>query len=682
MTQEGPDPAPPPEAAPHLDAQDTPALVDEPLSLAAFRRLSGVVSGVPYVKLLVDRQTDAVHFIADAAYRFHSDYVAERILGVSRDELDQRIDEWNRESYTSPERRFLIGTLGLYEREGRLFFTVETAEIDDMGSPLLEALYDRTRALVDPALPLYWKPANHAQERAAASLDRARLPRIFARELERDADYVPLCPGSAEGRLRAFRDEAELRRAAGTLEPYDVLVMPRVPDDVPRAAGFLSTEPVTPLSHVNVLAHGWRIPNAVQRGALDEIEARGLDGRWVRYVVDADATRVSLEPLERAPDHTLARRGHDLGARVRVAPPMLGETGALGLSRLRASARERVGTKAANLGELFHVLAHGSPRLLGYYQVPRPPRATLLPHLSERLGLPREADGAVLLKRAERFLREGFRVPRGLALPFGVAERALSRCPAALRAEGRLSLALELDLRELDAVCLEVAHAVRHLRLDDELCDTIERGLAEHLAGATTLVVRSSSNAEDLPGFSAAGVYDSKTHVTTREGVLDAVRAVWASLYSPRAVRLRHEAGIGLGEARMAVVIEEEIAMPEGSMGGVLVTANPLSPRDFRHVYVNVSQASVERVVGGRELPMQYLFNTVEGGGRTLSLGHEARELDEARYAALERLALAGRLLEPCFAPDLAASTPLDVEWIHASGTTWLLQARPYGSAP
>jgi hypothetical protein len=670
---QGEEPSPP-----SARADEAVALVNAPLSLAAFRRLAGVVSGVPYVKLLVDRQTEALHFIADAAYRFHSDYVAERILGIPRGELDLRIDEWNRESYASPARRFLIGTLGLHEREGRRFFTVETAEIDDMGPPLVEALYARTRALVDPALPLFWKPANHTQELAAEALDRARVPRILARELEGDRDFVPLCPGVAEGRLRAFRSEADFRRAVSTLERRDVLVMPRVPDDAPRAAGFLSAEPVTPLSHVNVLAHGWGIPNAVQRGALEDVEARGLDGRWVRYVVDADATRVSLEPLARPPDAAPGAAR----SRVRVSQPVLGDAAPVALSSLRASARERVGTKAANLGELMHLLAHGSPLLLGYYRVPRPPRATLLPHLAERLGLPRAADERALLARAERFLGEGFRVPRGLALPFGAAELALTRCPAALRALGRLSLALELELRELDAVCVEVVRALGQLRLPDEVCEGIERGLAEHLPGVTTVVVRSSSNAEDLPGFSAAGIYDSKTHVTTREGVFDAVRAVWASLYSPRAVRLRHEAGIGLDEARMGVVIEEEIAMPEGSMGGVLVTANPLAERDFRHVYVNVSRRSVEGVVGGRELPQQYLFNTVEGGGRTLSLGAAGRELDEPLYQALEALALAGRLLEPCFAPDLAGSTPLDVEWIHAAGTTWLLQARPYGSAP
>lgn len=670
-------PAPP--AAPREPTEPI-ALIDERLTLAAFPALAGRVSGIPYVKLLLDKETGSLHFIADAAYRFHSDYVAERILGIPAAALDARIDEWNRENYRDPRRRFLIGTVALLTRDRKPLFALETADIDDMGPALIEELYAATRRLVDPTVPLVFKPANHGQEVAITAVDPARVPRVLARELFGDATYVPLCPGRAEGRLRIFRSEADFRRAAASVDWRDILAMPRVPDDAPRVAGFLHGEPVTPLSHVNVLAHGWAIPNAVQRGCLDDLEARGLDGRWVRYEVDPDADAARVTPLEVAPGAPPQDRPRWALARVRVEPPERRDLAVRDLASLRAADADRFGTKAANLGELFHVLSHGSPRLLGFYRIPRPPREDLLDHVAARLGLPATADEPTLLAAAHAWLARRVRVPRGVAIPFGVAEAFFARDAGVARAQGRLSLAVELGARELDAVCLALQQEIRRARVPVELGDAVDEALADRLGGARSLVVRSSSNAEDLPGFSAAGIYDSRTHVTTRDAVVDALRDVWASLYSPRAVRLRVEAGIGFDDACMGAIVEEEIPMAEGACAGVLVTQNPLVRGDFRHAYVNVSRRSVVDVVTGRSQPMQFLFNTVEGGGRTLSLGEEARELDEASYRALDELSFAGRLLQSCFSPDYAFATPLDVEWILSGGTLWLLQVRPYGA--
>src|SRR5690606_1699972 len=129
----------------------------------------------------------------------------------------------------------------------------------------------------------------------------------------------------------------------------------------------------------------------------------------------------------------------------------------------------------------------------------------------------------------------------------------------------------------------------------------------------------SSSNAEDLAGFSAAGIYESINHVATADSIFESIKEVWASLVSPRSVRLRHEVGISLDDCYMGVIVQEEI---DAQMGGVMVTTNPMNRSgDFRNVYINVSPQSVVNIVQGTDMPFQYLFNTVEGGGRTLSLG-------------------------------------------------------------
>ena len=55
--------------------------------------------------------------------------------------------------------------------------------------------------------------------------------------------------------------------------------------------------------------------------------------------------------------------------------------------------------------------------------------------------------------------------------------------------------------------------------------------------------VRSSSNSEDLPGFSGAGLYTTVPNVTQAEALARAVQTVWASVYNFEAYEARRAAG-------------------------------------------------------------------------------------------------------------------------------------------
>ncbi|MCU1680751.1 MAG: hypothetical protein JWQ81_1490 [Amycolatopsis sp.] len=235
-------------------------------------------------------------------------------------------------------------------------------------------------------------------------------------------------------------------------------------------------------------------------------------------------------------------------------------------------------------------------------------------------------------------------------------------------------MALELDAREVEPLCVELQQLIRSTRIPPDMVSDIDNALFTTLAGVRTFVVRSSSNAEDLAGFSAAGIYESINHVTTAEKIMHSVKEVWASLVSSRSVRLRQQAGISLDECFMGVVVQEQVA---ADFGGVLVTGNPMNRGDFRNVYVNVSP-KVTDVVDGSTLPMQYLYSTVEGGGRTVSLGDAEHDLDEAAKDQLQRLALIGRVLQSHFSPDYTFDSPVDIEWLADRDQIHIVQLRPY----
>ena len=100
--------------------------------------------------------------------------------------------------------------------------------------------------------------------------------------------------------------------------------------------------------------------------------------------------------------------------------------------------------------------------------------------------------------------------------------------------------------------------------------------------------------------------------------------------------------------------------------------------RGFRRSYTNPEAGTGTDVVQGRELPYQYLYNTVEGGGRTISLGGAQQDLDDSIKAQLQKLALSGRLLQSHFSPDYTFSAPVDIEWLINDEGAFILQLRPY----
>jgi len=650
-------------------------IVGKRLTLEAFHHLAGHLAGYPFVKVIVERESRCIHFLNHHRYQFHSDYVAEILMETPREELDKRIDEFNQSVYQSSDRAYYFGTVALNSK-GERFFTLETVELDSMDQEMVLEFYRVVRSHLDPVLPFLFKPANHGQEAIAQAVSKETLPRIYSHELHAASDFIALNPGKVRGRIRAFKDQREYQQARSTLEWYDIIVMERVPDDIPRLSGVINAQHTTPLSHTNVLAHGWQIPNCVQLHILEHLEREGLCDRWVEYAVDTESSGVHLQPVDEPPSTSLVRPAWVI-QRIVLEEPETQNVPIAELQELRLLDRSRYGTKAAHLGELMHLLECGSERLLGFYKIRRAPRPNLLPYIGKFLGLSESEsqDLPTINRRSIEFLRQTLRVPRGIALPFGFNQEFLEASPKIQQMLGKLKMALELNAREIEPLCLTLMNMIRNLRMSDKMREHIDSMIANHLAGVSSFVVRSSSNAEDLESFSAAGIYESLNHQTTADNIFRSIKEVWASLVSPRSVRLRQEVGISLDDCWMGVIIQEE--MP-ARLGGVLVTTNPLNPADFRNVYVNVSTHSVDNIVRGVELPLQYVYNTVEGGGRTLSLGSSEQDLSLADRELLQKLAFAGRLLQSHYSPNYTFNDPVDIEWLIDDEGIVILQLRPY----
>jgi hypothetical protein len=132
--------------------------------------------------------------------------------------------------------------------------------------------------------------------------------------------------------------------------------------------------------------------------------------------------------------------------------------------------------------------------------------------------------------------------------------------------------------------------------LDAAFLADLEARLATDFAGLP-MRFRSSTNAEDLEGFTGAGLYTSKTADPgdPNRTVADAIRKVWASVWSFRAFEERSFRNIDHLAVGMALLVHR--SYPEEEASGVALTANPFDATGIEPAwYINVQAGDVSVV--------------------------------------------------------------------------------------
>ena len=299
----------------------------------------------------------------------------------------------------------------------------------------------------------------------------------------------------------------------------------------------------------------------------------------------------------------------------------------------------------------------------------------------------------------------GFAAPTGAVLPFGSMEQAAHALGHAERLNFLVDALESVQTRpeEVASVCGELQDLVRQLRPSHEQLAALADPFAhDH---AAKVMVRSTGNAEDLAGLSAAGLYDSISNVApgNPEVLGSAVAEVWASLYTPRAVASRAAAGVGQRGAHMAVLVQQML-VPDVSF--ILMTRHPMT-NDPNTAYAELALGHGETLASGavRGTPWRVSMNRsnpgesqvhtyssfgtalvpdLDGDGTLKSVavncaGHWLSTDDGARGQLAARLVHAGGFVESTLGSvDGGQLLAQDIEGcLTPDGQLWVVQARP-----
>jgi len=500
--------------------------------------------GIESVEFIIDMQGgDVVTFLNSADWDLHYTFVREVIQGLphldrcdpaQHLEYNQGWFAFSQTEYFQVEgRRYLLGTL--VRHAGSDYSTVEFAAGDTISpEQMRRAFFTVMKNVSDPKIWLV-RPTEPDQIQRLRSIE-GTLPAVGPNAPFQDITFQALTPALAFGTLKFVRAD-EIRTTP--LGPRDIVVTDNVPNDIPLIGGLVTEAFQTPLAHVNILSRGRGTPNMALKNARHDPRLAPLFGTLVR--LDVNATDFSIAPADA--EEALAfwdSRKPDGPPRM----PRLDTTtrGVVPLEERGLRDIPSIGGKAAQVAELLHV-----PFCAGRVSVPNRPFAIPMLHSLEHFEK----------SNARALLDELVKDPKFLAEPL-VRERGLSR----------------------------VRTLITTHPMDPALLRDVEQAIGERWVGQPVRF-RSSSNTEDLPGFSGAGLYTSEgVDVEDLDtGVENAIREVWASLWSRRGFDEREYSGVDQHSVAMAVLVHP--AYHSEVVNGVAVSRDALEPTRGDRYYIN-----------------------------------------------------------------------------------------------
>jgi hypothetical protein len=577
----------------------------------------GTPYALPHLMFVIDRRENSkIYFVNSQKYRFHKDFMLATYLIPRGTDVFKPV-------YVNADRRFIVGTIAWQSPVEK--FTWELWEGDLATADMIRKANDIINANFFEKV--FYKPNSIRQEDVSAKIG---INRISQDDLSRNQAYLALNTGTAVGRVHII-DKLDDTVEIGDNE---IVVLKELPLTLPPVRGVIVAKPSSPLSHINILAKGWNIPNVYIKDAdklfrqYDTFVFR-LEANLTDYKFDK-ASFDDVKKLFKGPDE-------------QVPPADLNATKLAGLREMRKADSIRYGSKSANLGEMLHA------RMVGVT------------------------------------------VPDGFTVPFHwydkfIKDNGLDKVINDLMDNNDFVHNPRVRRQKLE----EFRNSIQNGKFDEKLrADIIARWKTQ--LGGKPVFVRSSSNSEDLPNFSGAGLYSSVPNVVTEDKLIDAVKKVWASLWKFEAYEARVRNYVSQSDVYMSALIQLGVDMERG---GVMITKDPFDDKSKNSVYISAVCGHNSKVVDNTGIPEQVLFNPRSNSVIVMTLsqqenalefdpngdlrastdtcaGANKRVLTDLETRALARAAIRIRTV-------FGGRKDQDIEWGILKNKIYIVQARPY----
>jgi len=380
----------------------------------------------------------------------------------------------------------------------------------------------RTQELLAANMPMlnnnlsYYITANNTDEYEADELlyMTSRIPVLFEADIFAEIDYWGLNQAEGFGLLRHMTTE----EIPG---PRDIVLYESLPNALPRVGGIISSVIQTPLSHVNLRAIQDGIPNAFIRDPLSIDSIVHLLDQYIYYKVEQSDYTIREATVEEVNAWYESIRP----AEEQLPPLNLSHTLILPLDQITFSMYDGFGAKCANVATM---------RTFGF------PEGT---------------------------------IPDGFGVPFYFYQEFMKHNGFFAEVETMINNPEFQSDRDVRNNKLGIfREQVRQAELPGWMIEELA-AMQTSFPEGISIRCRSSTNNEDLPGFSGAGLYDSKTQHPDEGHIAKSVKQVYASLWNLRAFEEREFYRINHFMTSMGVLCHPNFSLEK--VNGVAVSTDP-----------------------------------------------------------------------------------------------------------
>ncbi len=427
-------------------------------------------------------------------------------------------------------RQFYLATINYYNNLAT--YTLEFSSYDKNSASNISSLYREiaVNSFIKDSLKVLIN-SDALQETFATNA--YNLPLITPDVLYGAQSFQCIQKGTTKGYLRWLPN---LEDSLTTVRPSDIVITTGTPIEIPVCKAILTNAFQTPLSHIQVLTHNRKIPSAVVKNIANNFTLQ----QWNRLPVQLTVTNDTFY-IEK-----LANNKDIIETSVPISLQKLkANTVVKGLINMNSSnlKNNTVGGKATGMG--------------------------------------------ILAKVAKK--DTSFRVPEGaFAIPFYYYHQHVGESSIQLLIK---KLATLSDNKEIETCLKSIQKAILEKPLDTNLLHLIENKITQQKQG-DSYRFRSSSNAEDIEGFTGAGLYESRTGIrnNAKKSFEKAVKKVWAGVFNYRAYQERKLYHLDEKMVKMGILVHR--SFPDEKCNGVIITKN-LYRDDFPAILINVQKGDV-----------------------------------------------------------------------------------------
>ncbi len=513
--------------------------------------LSSKYGNVESIKLIYVLSNNTLYFANSKIYPFHQKF-CENILNDQEELID-----FNEHNYTqSIKRNYILANLNLYKSTNT--YAIEFFPGDNVTYEQVATMYKHVQKHCNISPYVSVIKSNELAERFRTILNDS-IKYISPDSIYKQQTMQCLQQGITFGKLRKV-DIKEISKTA--IQQEDIIITNGLPLDIPALAGIITTVFQTPLSHLSVLCNNRKTPNSSMKNIWNNAYVNSLVNQWVKYIVTADTIFIEkatqLEVEKNSTKKTLPIINLNINEK---------DSGLVYFKKTTFNKLIKlVGGKAANYGELSKI---------NYSYL-------------KKIPIP-EA---------------------GFAIPFYYYVQHIQQYNINADIDSLLRIKPSND-KQLKKQLKHIREKIKNTKLNDNLIELVKNELALH-PEYHYFRFRSSTNAEDIPNFNGAGLYQSCSASLSDsiKTIERAIKKVWASTWGEQAYKERAYFNINQKQIAMGILVHR--AFGTELANGVAVTKN-LYREDYPSFTLNIQKGEVSVVFPQEGVQAEQVLVSING---------------------------------------------------------------------